>query len=204
MAQRLTNISNTRQYLKTQVPGHVAGGRPTGNLAPGYLYFDTDLQQPVWWNGSAWVLAGTSGLTSSLTLTPNDLLSLGNNAGSAYVTLVSAAGLQAHQAIVWQSIEFMCDLTGGTPYTTTANLYIDIGGNYSGGQRFPVGDTVANGNLGLLTATGRVDRRFVYNLTPDMQINTQDDLNLKADGPITGGTQDLKVRVTYQIVDLLT
>lgn len=29
--------------------------RPTGIVVTGFQYFDTTLNKPIWWNGSAWV-----------------------------------------------------------------------------------------------------------------------------------------------------
>jgi len=170
----------------------------------GVQYFDTDINQQIFWNGSAWVIPGAppAPLTATYTLTPTDLSNLTGYPG---LTLVSASGLSANQGIVWNSIEFRCDLTVGTPYTTTANLYMNISGNYGGGQKFPAGDTLENSSIGLLTASGRLNRRFVFNHTHDMQIQSgpYSDLLLMADGAITSGTENLYVRIVYQIVDML-
>lgn len=209
-----TTINWQNQYLANEngytafswnpmMMANTTAARPVGLLATGFQYFDTDLDQPIWWNGSDWKTYWSEPLTSTITLTPLDLADLSNYPGAL---LVSGAALDTNQGIVWESIEFLCDLTSGTPYTTTANFYMNISGNYSGGQKFPAGDTPENGNIGLLTAAGRKNRRFVFNTTPDMQIQSGNgnDLLLMADGAITGGTESVRVRVTYRIVDMLT
>lgn len=59
--------------IKSSTPTHLSGGagstasRPTG-LGPtdiGYQYFDTSVGAPVWWNGSAWVVASTGASTAA-------------------------------------------------------------------------------------------------------------------------------------------
>jgi len=171
-----------------------------GLLAYGVQYYDTEIQQLIFWNGTKWVEPLPR--SNTFTLNPGGVAALASYPG---LTLVSGADLEFNQAIVWETLEFRCNLNSGTPYTTTANFFINIIGNYPGGQRFPAGDTANNGNLGLLTEAGRDNRRMFYRNGADMQIQAGpgNDLLLMLDGPATGGTEPVQIRVTYRVVDML-
>lgn len=41
--------------LNSSTASGPTSGRPTSNLYVGQPYFDTDLNKPVYWNGSTWV-----------------------------------------------------------------------------------------------------------------------------------------------------
>ena len=143
-----------------------------------------------------------AGLANTYTLTPTDITNIQSYPG---LVLVPALGLGPDQGIVWETIEFLCDLNSGTPYSTTANFFINIIGNYPGGQKFPAGNTANNGNIGLMTSSGRKNRRIFHNNGADMMIQTGNGqhLLLMLDGPATSGTENVQVRVTYRIVDML-
>lgn len=136
-------------------------------------------------------------LQNTVTLQAADLASLHIFPG---YTIVPATGLTATQAIIVYSVEFYYTFSS-SPYTTTANLFLNYGGNWPGGQTFPAGRTTNNANIGLLTETSPI-YRFVQNSANDQNVPTQMPVLLNADGTITGGGGQLKVRTTYKIVDL--
>jgi len=145
---------------------------------------------------------GPGGASSSVivTLQPSDIEGLSSYPG---FTLISASDLllESNQAIIVQSVEFYIDGSGGIPYTTTANLFLNYVGNYTGGQLFPAGNTPNNSNIGLLTSA-RPLYRYIQCSANDQNIPFQSDLLLNADGPIvaTGNAVSMDVRVTYQVV----
>lgn len=61
-------------------------GRPTDNLWVGQPFFDTDLDQPVFWNGTTWVTAGGAVATPA----HNDLTGLQGGAATEYYHLTAA------------------------------------------------------------------------------------------------------------------
>ena len=44
------NLDNYQQMLSCP-----SNSRPTENLVIGFFVFDTDLNKPIWWNGTGWV-----------------------------------------------------------------------------------------------------------------------------------------------------
>lgn len=202
--------------------GSTANRPDTSSLAVGFTYFDTTLNAPVWWNGTEWVEISSDGgggdptppelpykvYTKTITLTPAQL---GNMVwASSGILLVSLGDAPGHGAanpmLVWETMEFLCDLRGGdaVAYTmTNAHFYTNIDGNYPGGQKIPLGPTADNGSVGLLTRTGWLNRRIVFNSIQDMFINTSDSINLSINEMITGGNRDVKIRVTFRVIDAL-
>lgn len=74
-------IVNSHVYLCTlensnyvwRIMDHQCGGtstRPTTNLYRGMLYYNTDTDQPEWWNGSKWIATSGGSSTTSDILTP--------------------------------------------------------------------------------------------------------------------------------------
>ena len=165
---------------------------------------------------NSWTLSGDGSLTfpdatvqttayggpqiqqTTVTLTPSDLAGLNQYPGK---TLVSAAGLASNQLIVVTALEFSLTYNT-TPYTTTANLYLNYSGNYlTVAQAIPAGNTSANNNVGMLTSS-RNTYRYVQNGMVDGDFPPQQDVILMADNNILDGDSDLRVRVTYIITGL--
>ena len=135
---------------------------------------------------------------TTVTLTPSDLAGLTSLPGK---TLVSGGGLASNQVIVVTALEFSLTYNT-TPYTTTANLYLNYSGNYlTVPQAIPAGNTTANNNVGMLTAS-RNTYRYVQNGMVDGDFPPQQDVILMSDGAISNGDSDLRVRVTYIITTL--
>ena len=135
---------------------------------------------------------------TTVTLTPSDLAGLNQYPGK---TLVSGGGLASNQVIVVTALEFSLTYNT-TPYTTTANLYLNYSGNYlTVPQAIPAGNTTANNNVGMLTAS-RNTYRYVQNGMVDGDFPPQQDVILMSDGAISNGDSNLNVRVTYIITTL--
>ena len=135
---------------------------------------------------------------TTVTLTPSDLAGLNQYPGK---TLVSGGGLASNQVIVVTALEFSLTYNT-TPYTTTANLYLNYSGNYlTVAQPIPAGNTTANNNVGMLTAS-RNTYRYVQNGMVDGDFPPQQDVILMSDGAISNGDSNLNVRVTYIITTL--
>ena len=135
---------------------------------------------------------------TTVTLTPSDLAGLNQYPGK---TLVSGGGLASNQVIVVTALEFSLTYNT-TPYTTTANLYLNYSGNYlTVAQPIPAGNTTANNNVGMLTAS-RNTYRYVQNSMVDGDFPPQQDVILMADNNILDGDSNLNVRVTYIITTL--
>ena len=135
---------------------------------------------------------------TTVTLTPSDLAGLTSLPGK---TLVSGGGLASNQVIVVTALEFSLTYNT-TPYTTTANLYLNYSGNYlTVPQAIPAGNTTANNNVGMLTAS-RNTYRYVQNGMVDGDFPPQQDVILMSDGAISNGDSNLNVRVTYIITTL--
>ena len=133
-----------------------------------------------------------------VTLTPADLAGLNSYPGK---TLVSASGLTGNQVIVVTALEFSLTYNT-TPYTTTANLYLNYSGNYlTVAQAIPAGNTTENNTVGMLTSS-RNTYRYVQNGMVDGDFPPQQDVILMSDGAISNGDSDLRVRVTYIITGL--
>jgi hypothetical protein len=142
--------------------------------------------------------AGSQIRQTTVTLTPADLAGLNSYPGK---TLVSAAGLTSNQVIVVTALEFSLTYNT-TPYTTTANLYLNYSGNYlTVAQAIPAGNTTANNNTGMLTSSKNT-YRYVQNGMVDGDFPPQQDVILMSDGAISNGNSDLRVRVTYIITGL--
>jgi len=142
--------------------------------------------------------AGPQIRQTTVTLTPADLAGLNSYPGK---TLVSAAGLTSNQVIVVTALEFSLTYNT-TPYTTTANLYLNYSGNYlTVAQAIPAGNTTANNNVGMLTSS-RNTYRYVQNGMVDGDFPPQQDVILMSDGAISNGDSDLRVKVTYIITTL--
>ena len=142
---------------------------------------------------------GSSGVNqTTVTLTPADLAGLNQYPGK---TLVSASGLTGNQVIVVTALEFSLTYNT-TPYTTTANLYLNYSGNYlTVAQAIPAGNTTENNTVGMLTSS-RNTYRYVQNGMVDGDFPPQQDVILMADNNILDGDSDLRVRVTYIITTL--
>ena len=142
---------------------------------------------------------GSSGVNQTIvTLTPADLAGLNSYPGK---TLVSASGLTGNQVIVVTALEFSLTYNT-TPYTTTANLYLNYSGNYlTVAQAIPAGNTTENNTVGMLTSS-RNTYRYVQNGMVDGDFPPQQDVILMSDGAISNGDSDLRVRVTYIITTL--
>ena len=135
---------------------------------------------------------------TTVTLTPSDLAGLNQYPGK---TLVSGGGLASNQVIVVTALEFSLTYNT-TPYTTSANLYLNYSGNYlTVAQPIPAGNTTANNNVGMLTAS-RNTYRYVQNGMVDGDFPPQQDVILMSDGAISNGDSNLNVRVTYIITTL--
>ena len=135
---------------------------------------------------------------TTVTLTPSDLAGLNQYPGK---TLVSGGGLASNQVIVVTALEFSLTYNT-TPYTTSANLYLNYSGNYlTVAQPIPAGNTTANNNVGMLTAS-RNTYRYVQNSMVDGDFPPQQDVILMADNNILDGDSNLNVRVTYIITTL--
>ena len=135
---------------------------------------------------------------TTVTLTPSDLAGLNQYPGK---TLVSGGGLASNQVIVVTALEFSLTYNT-TPYTTTANLYLNYGGNYlTVAQAIPAGSTTKNNTSGMLTAS-RNTYRYVQNGIADGNFPPQQDVILMADNNILDGDSDLRVKVTYIITTL--
>ena len=135
---------------------------------------------------------------TTVTLTPSDLAGLTSLPGK---TLVSGGGLASNQVIVVTALEFSLTYNT-TPYTTSANLYLNYSGNYlTVAQPIPAGNTTANNNVGMLTAS-RNTYRYVQNGIVDGDFPPQQDVILMADNNILDGDSNLNVRVTYIITTL--
>ena len=142
--------------------------------------------------------AGPQIRQTTVTLTPADLAGLNSYPGK---TLVSAAGLTSNQVIVVTALEFSLTYNT-TPYTTTANLYLNYSGNYlTVAQAIPAGNTTENNTVGMLTSS-RNTYRYVQNGMVDGDFPPQQDVILMSDGAISNGDSDLRVRVTYIITGL--
>ena len=142
--------------------------------------------------------AGPQIRQTTVTLTPADLAGLNSYPGK---TLVSAAGLTSNQVIVVTALEFSLTYNT-TPYTTTANLYLNYSGNYlTVAQAIPAGNTTENNTVGMLTSS-RNTYRYVQNGMVDGDFPPQQDVILMSDGAISNGDSDLRVRVTYIITTL--
>ena len=119
------------------------------------------------------------------------------------VTLLSASGLglSSNQVLVVTALEFSLTFNS-IVYTTTANLYLNYGGNYlTGAQLIPAGATTANNGVGMLTSN-RNTYRYVQSGIVDGDFPTNADVILMADGAITGGDSNLRVRVSYLITTI--
>ena len=135
-----------------------------------------------------------------ITLSPTDLGNLSSYPG---ITLLSssALGLSSNQVLVVTSLEFSLTFNSA-PYTTSANLYLNYAGNYlTGAQLIPVGNTSANNNVGMLTASRNI-YRYVQSTIADGDFPPQQDVILMSNGAILGGDSDLRIKVSYLITTL--
>ena len=48
-------IQRVRDAIAALTASGATGGRPVKGLYVGQVYFDTTINQPVWWNGDSWV-----------------------------------------------------------------------------------------------------------------------------------------------------
>ena len=139
-------------------------------------------------------------LQTTVTLSPSDLAGLNSYPGKTLVS-ASALGLTSSQFIVVTALEFSLTYNT-TPYTTSANLYLNYSGNYlTVAQPIPAGNTTANNNVGLLTSSRNI-YRYVQNGITDGDFPVNQDVILMSDGAIANGNSDLRIRVSYIITTL--
>lgn len=139
--------------------------------------------------GTTGPAGGGGGLQeATVTITPLQITSLDTYPG---VTLVPT---QTPKAIVLHSIEFFVDFLT-TPYSSSADFQINYLGNFPGGMTIPT--------TMLTTTNPNLRRQFVFNVSTQLALPFTD-LILMATGPITGGDSNLKVRVRYEALTVLT
>ena len=59
-------ITRVQSVLNALTASGISAGRPTQNLYVGQPYFDTTLNQIVWWDGSAWIKSAPSTIGTSI------------------------------------------------------------------------------------------------------------------------------------------
>lgn len=109
--------------------------RPTQDLYVGMPFFDTDLNQPVYWNGSSWTTSGTSGTVTSVTATA-PVVSSGGNAPVISMAQSSASTNGYLSSTDWSTFDGKLDPSikpsyRGTTYTGSATRPVtDMFGDY--------------------------------------------------------------------------
>ena len=136
--------------------------------------------------------AGSSLSSTTVTLTPSDIASLNTYPG---ITLVPAVG---GQQIIVHRLDFYMHYSG-TPYSSTANLFLNYDGNWSASWLIPAGGNVT---APLLTAS-RDTYYSAFNTATQQYVLPGSAALLMSDGTITGGNSNLIVRVIYELIDPL-
>ncbi|MCP1493975.1 hypothetical protein J2Y73_004006 [Peribacillus frigoritolerans] len=101
----LRSIYNNAYWKLNLTPQGPTSNRPSIGISPGFMYFDTSLQVPIWWNGSKWLetkkgtltyngdgMTTTKTIAHGLTGTPSfyHVNAASNDAGEAGIKFVTA------------------------------------------------------------------------------------------------------------------
>lgn len=161
--------------------------RPTIYLFKGYKYFDTDLDYPIWWNGTLWIDTVPSGVLLKVTQTLSSAQLLSIN--TTPIEVISAQG--AGTVIVVHNIVYKYNY-GTVAYSTASTLETE----YTG--QFAVLTEVQNVIDGVVNKV-KASSGFVSNST--LQENTGISVRAQVADPTLGdGTVD--VYITYEILTL--